>query len=249
MESRAWGEWHHGIQFKWSRFLRFGLQSRGAQSQGLPYLDTSWGAKGLASALDQLGIVSVTDAEGCIVHANDEFVRVSKYTREELLGQNHRILNSSHHSKEFWDEAFRKLAKGQLWRSPVKNRAKDGGLYWVDALIVPLKGKNGRTKGYLSIQIDITEAVTLHIELQERTALLQEIVENFPGGIAVFDKEQRLILCNEKQKQLMEYPDELFANGRLTREQLHRFVAKRGEYGAGEVEEQVRLAARAGPKG
>ena len=131
--------------------------------KGLPHLDSSWGAKGLASALDQLGIVSVTDAEGCIVHANDEFVRVSKYTREELLGQNHRMLNSSHHSKEFWDEAFRKLAKGQPWRSPVKNRAKDGGFYWVDALIVPLKGRNRRTKGYLSVQIDITVAVTLHI--------------------------------------------------------------------------------------
>ena len=208
--------------------------------QGLPYLDTSWGAQGLASALDQLGIVSVSDADGCIVHVNDEFVRRSKYARDELLGQNHRILNSSHHSKEFWDEAYRKLAKGQLWRSPVKNRAKDGSLYWVDALIVPLKGKNGRTKGYLSIQIDITKAVTVHIELQERAALLQEIVESFPGGIAVFDKEQRLILCNEKQKQLMEYPDEPFANGRPTREQLHRIVAKRGEYGSREVEEQVR---------
>ncbi len=207
--------------------------------KGLPHLDSSWGAKGLASALDQLGIVSVTDAEGCIVHANDEFVRVSKYTREELLGQNHRMLNSSHHSKEFWDEAFRKLAKGQPWRSPVKNRAKDGGFYWVDALIVPLKGRNRRTKGYLSVQIDITVAVTLHIELQERTALLQGIVENFPGGIAVFDKDHRLILCNEKQKQLMDYPSELFENGPLTRERLYRFNANRGEYGAGDIEEQV----------
>ncbi|MGB8037616.1 MAG: diguanylate cyclase, partial [Pseudolabrys sp.] len=207
--------------------------------KGLPHLDSSWGAKGLASALDQLGIVSVTDAEGCIVHANDEFVRVSKYTREELLGQNHRILNSSHHSKEFWDEAFCKLAKGQPWRSPVKNRAKDGGFYWVDALIVPLKGRNRRTKGYLSVQIDITVAVTLHIELQERTALLQGIVENFPGGIAVFDKDHRLILCNEKQKQLMDYPSELFENGPLTRERLYRFNANRGEYGAGDIEEQV----------
>ena len=207
--------------------------------KGLPHLNSSWGAKGLASALDQLGIVSVTDAEGCIVHANDEFVRVSKYTREELLGQNHRMLNSSHHSKEFWDEAFRKLAKGQPWRSPVKNRAKDGGFYWVDALIVPLKGRNRRTKGYLSVQIDITVAVTLHIELQERTALLQGIVENFPGGIAVFDKDHRLILCNEKQKQLMDYPSELFENGPLTRERLYRFNANRGEYGAGDIEEQV----------
>jgi diguanylate cyclase (GGDEF)-like protein/PAS domain S-box-containing protein len=225
--------------------------SRVAQRKGLtlPYLDTSWGVQGFASALDQLGIVSVTDAKGSILHVNDEFVRLSKYSREELLGQTHAILSSGHHSNEFWATAYQTLAKGRPWRSPVKNRAKDGSFYWVDALIVPLKGKNRRTKGYLSIQIDITNAVTLHIELQERTALLQGIVESFPGGIAVFDKDQRLILCNKKQKQLMDYPDELFANGPLTREQLYRFNANRGEYGPGDVEEQVRTRLERALKG
>jgi diguanylate cyclase (GGDEF)-like protein/PAS domain S-box-containing protein len=213
-----------------------------------PYLDML-GAQGFASALEQLGIVSVSDAHGRIVHVNDEFVRLSKYSRKELLGQTHAILNSAHHSNEFWAAAYRTLARGRPWRSPVKNRAKDGTFYWVDLLIVPLKGKNSRMKGYLSIQIDITKAVTVHIELQERTALLQEIVESFPGGIAVFDKEQRLILCNEKQKQLMDYPGRLFANGPPTREQLYRFNAKRGEYGPGEVEEQVRSRLALVPKG
>jgi diguanylate cyclase (GGDEF)-like protein/PAS domain S-box-containing protein len=208
--------------------------------KGLPYLDTPWGGQGFASALNQLGMVSVSDTDGRIVHVNDEFVRVSKYSRPELMGQNHRILNSRHHPDDFWAEAYRTLAKGRPWRSPVRNQAKDGSFYWVDALIVPLKSKDRRIKAFLSVQIDITVAVTLHIELQERTALLQGILENFPGGIAVFDKDHRLILCNEKQKQLMDYPKSLFANGPVTREALYRFNAGRGEYGPGDVEEKVR---------
>jgi diguanylate cyclase (GGDEF)-like protein len=158
-------------------------------------------------------------------------------------------LNSSHHPKEFWAAAYDTLAAGRPWRSPVRNKAKDGSLYWVDALIVPLKGRNRRTKGYLSVQIDITVAVTLHIELQQRTALLQGIVENFPGGIAVFDKDHRLVLCNEKQKQLMDYPGDLFADGPLTRERLYRFNASRGEYGSGDVEEQVKSRLEMARKG
>jgi len=206
----------------------------------LPYLDTSWGAQAFASALDQLGIVSVTDAEGKIIHVNDAFVRISKYTRNELIGQSHSILSSGQHPSEFWAGAYNELSKGSSWRSPVKNRAKDGSFYWVDALIVPLKGKGRRAKGYLSIQIDITRAVTLHIELQERTALLQAVVESFPGGLTAFDRDLRLILCNEKQKQLLEYPEELFSGTRPTIEDLYRFNANRGEYGPGDPEEQVR---------
>ncbi len=214
-----------------------------------PYLDTSWGAQGFASALDQLGIVSVADAQGRIVHVNDEFVRISQYPREELIGQTHALLNSSHHPSTFWSDAYGTLAKGQSWRAPVRNRAKDGTFYWVDALIVPLKSKNRRPKGHLSIQIDITTAVTLHMALKERTALLQAVVESFPGGLTAFDRDFRLILCNEKQKQLLEYPDELFANGPPTLEQLYRFNANRGEYGPGNAEGQVRTRMALADKG
>lgn len=204
------------------------------------YVRASWGAQGFASAIDQLGIVSVSDAQGRIVHVNDEFVRISKFSREEIIGKTHAILDSGHHSKEFWAEAYRTLASGQTWRAPVRNRAKDGTFYWVDALIVPLKGRGRQGRGFLSIQIDITTAVTLHIELQERTALLQAIVDSFPGGLTAFDRDHRVILCNQKQKQLLEYPDELFANGAPTLEDLFRFNANRGEYGPGDPEEQVR---------
>ena len=210
------------------------------KSELTSYFSSNADAKAFASALDQLGIVSIADASGKIVHANAEFLRISGYTAEEVLGKGHSILNSGHHPKEFWTDAFEKLRKGEIWRAPVKNKAKDGTCYWVDSIIVPLNGKNRRSTGYLSFQIDITTAVTLHVALQERNTLLQAVVDSFPGGLTVFDRDLRLILCNRKQRQLLEYPDWLFEKAPPTLEELYRFNASRGEYGPGDVEEQVR---------
>lgn len=209
------------------------------KSRSVNLAETSWGRKGFASAIDHLGIVSITDADGRILHVNDEFVRLSKYSRDELIGRTHAILNSSHHPKAFWTEAYRTLANGKTWRAPVMNQAKDGRFYWVDALIAPLKSRNG-LKGFLSVQRDRTEVIALRSESEERAALLQAIVESFPGGVAAFDKDQNLILCNRRQRELMDYPGELFADGRPTAEQLYRAKATRGEYGPGGVEEHVR---------
>jgi diguanylate cyclase (GGDEF)-like protein/PAS domain S-box-containing protein len=197
-------------------------------------------AKALASALDQLGIVSITDLEGRIVHVNDAFLAISQYAQNELIGQNHSILNSGYHPSQFWAAAYEALGKNETWRAPVKNRAKDGSYYWVDAIILPLKGEGQLVTGFLSFQIDITSSVNLHIALQDRSALLQAVVDSFPGGLTVFDRDLRIALINEQQKQLLEYPDELFKDGLPTLEQLYRFNANRGEYGPGDIDEQVR---------
>ena len=195
---------------------------------------------GFPQALNALGGVSYADASGRITDANGEFLRMSKYTREELIGQNHAILNSGHHPKAFWIEAYLAFANCRQWRAQIKNRAKDGTFYWVDTLVVPITDTTGALTGYLSFQIDITDTVTAHIELQEHTRLLQSVVECFPGGIAIYDKEDRLVICNETQKRLLDYPQELFAEGPPTLEQLLRFNAARGEYGPGNIEDHVR---------
>ncbi len=214
-----------------------------------PRFSAGANAKALASALDQLGIVSITDDKGNIVHANDAFLQICQFRRKEVIGKSHAILNSGYHPSEFWAAAYQALSKGQTWRAPVKNRAKDGTLYWVDALILPLKGRRKQITGYLSFQIDITAAVNLHIALQERNALLQAIVDSFPGGLTVFDRDLRIKLINEKQRQLLEYPDELFEGGLPTLEELYRFNANRGEYGPGDPEEQVRARIELARKG
>jgi diguanylate cyclase (GGDEF)-like protein/PAS domain S-box-containing protein len=211
----------------------------GGKAARLPYWDTDWGAKAYANALDELVSMSVTDLKGRIIYANENFLKATQYSREEIVGQDHSILNSGHHLPEFFASMYRSLRAGKPWRAPIKNRAKDGTYYWVDALIAPLKNGEGRKIGYVSVRFDITSAVNLHVELGHRTQLLQSVLANFPGGISVYDSGERMILCNERQKAMLDLPAELFAKGPPTLEQILRSNAERGEYGDGDVADLV----------
>jgi PAS domain S-box-containing protein len=115
-----------------------------------------------AAALDHLGMISVTDTDGHIIYVNDQFVRACQYTREEVIGQDHRILKSGHHAPQFFKNMQKRIANGQPWRSHIRNRAKDGSHYWIDALISPLKHKNGRIAGYLSVGIEAMRDADIH---------------------------------------------------------------------------------------
>lgn len=155
-------------------------------------------------ALDHSAIVAITDPKGIIVHANENFCKISKYSADELIGQDHRMINSGYHPADYIKKLWRTIARGNIWRGEFRNRAKDGHNYWVDTTIIPLLNSHGKPEQYLSIRNDITGRKRVEEELLEQqrneqvritaTALQAQEKERHAIGIELHDNVNQILV-------------------------------------------------------
>ncbi|MDQ9091668.1 PAS domain-containing protein [Pseudoalteromonas haloplanktis] len=135
------------------------------------------------SALDEHAIVAVTDIKGQITFANKKFCEISGYSQSELLGQNHRLLNSGVHPKSFFKSMYKTLKQGKIWHAQICNRAKNGAFYWVDTTVAPFLDEQGLPQSYIAIRTDITALKLQELELEQHKTQLQLVLDSTAVGI------------------------------------------------------------------
>ncbi len=153
-------------------------------------------------ALDQAALVSITDSTGRITYANDKVCETSGYSRDELIGQNHRIFKTDDHPPSFFQEMWTTIAQGQVWRGEIKNRCKNGSFFWVDLTIVPLLDADGTPSSYLGIHFDVSDRKQAEYIIRQSEARLRQQATDLKETLRELRRTQSHLIQSEKMSSL-----------------------------------------------
>ena len=154
-------------------------------------------------ALDEHAIVSITDASGNLIYANERFCEISQYRRDELIGVNHRIVNSGLHRREFFENLWGTISSGQVWHGEIRNKAKNANYYWTNATIVPFLDADNKPYQYISIRTDITEQHLLKEKIESSRLLLENVMNTLGEGVYTLDTEGRCTFLNPEAEKII----------------------------------------------
>ncbi len=188
---------------------------------------------GYQQALEEHFCITVTDPDGRLLEVNDRFCQVIGYTQSELVGQSYEMLSSGRQTLQTLEEMWETVHAGRTWRGELRDRAKNGADVCFESIVIPRFNGDGKIERFITISTDITA-------IRQQAQTLQVTIDNFPGGLALIDRELRLVACNRLYRTLLELPDTFFSGEPPKLEALVRFRAERGDYGPEQVEQVVK---------